>query len=298
MSVLAALGVGIACFLAAGIPGGRTARLGWRPRRRSGAGSMQLWLQQAGTVLTPRQFVGGSLVAGLVAFATVAVLTGAPVVAIVPAAGVALLPRAYFSRCRARRLREVQASWSDGLRDLSASISAGRSLSQAVVAMATSGPEPLREAFARYPLLARMLGTVAALEIVKEELADPASDRVIEVLILAHERGGQIVKEILGGLVATTTRDLKADEEITSEGLEMKINARAVLVLPWLVLVMLTIRPGPFRDFYRTPSGLMVVVVGGLMSIFGGWLVGRLARDRQERRVFGSAAAPFVKEPA
>lgn len=299
MTTLAALAVGVACFLAAGIPGGRTARLTWpRTSRARRVHTTQLWLQQAGTALTPRQFVAGSTVVGLVTFAVVALLTGAPVVAIVPGIGTALVPRAYFGRRRTRRLREVQASWPDGLRDLAASISAGRSLSQGVVAMAVSGPAPLQEAFGRFPLLARMLGTVAALEIVKEELADPTSDRVIEVLILAHERGGQTVKEILDDLVAATTRDLKATEEIASEGLEMKINARAVLVLPWLVLVMLTIRPGAFRDFYRSPAGLVVVVLGAAMSVLGGWLVGRLGRDREERRVFGSSAAPLAGDRA
>ena len=89
-----------------------------------------------------------------------------------------------------------------------------------------------------------MLGTGPALELVKEELADPTSDRVLEVLILAHERGGAIVREILDDLVDATTRDLKLLDELETEGLEMRINARAVVVLPWLVLVALTARPG------------------------------------------------------
>ena len=67
---------------------------------------------------------------------------------------------------------------------------------------------------------------------------------MIEVLILAQERGGQIVKEILEDLVVATTKDLKVLDEIETEGLEMKINARAVLVLPWFVLVALTLRGG------------------------------------------------------
>ncbi len=46
----------------------------------------------------------------------------------------------------------------------------------------------------------------------------------------------------------------------------MKINARAVLVMPWLVLVALTLRDGPFRAFYRSPAGLVVVLVGALLS--------------------------------
>ena len=97
-----------------------------------------------------------------------------------------------------------------------------------------------------------MLGTGPALELVKEDLADPTSDRVLEVLILAQERGGAIVRDILDDLVDATTRDLKLLDELETEGLEMRINARAVVVLPWFVLVALTARPGAFRDFYQS----------------------------------------------
>jgi len=224
--------------------------------------------------------------------------TGAPLVAIVPAAGIAALPRAYFARRRAAHLQRVQAAWPDGLRDVIASIAAGRSLPQALNALAASGPAPLQEAFARFPMLSRMLGTVPALEVIKEELADPTSDRAIEVLVLAHERGGQIVRDILEDLVAATTRDLKLLEEVETEGLEMKINARAVLVLPWLVLVALTIREGPFRDFYRSAGGLLVVLVAGALSVAGGLLIARLARTRTEQRVFGSSATVATREQA
>ena len=140
------------------------------------------------------------------------------------------------------------------------------------------GRQPLRDAFARFPTLARMLGPVAALEIVKEELADPTSDRVIEVLILAQERGGPIVARILEDLVVATTKDLKVLDEVESEGLEMKLNARAVLVMPWLVLVALTIRAGAFRDFYPSPAGLVVVLVGAALCAVGAWWIGRLGR--------------------
>jgi tight adherence protein B len=261
-----------------------------RQVRRPQISRRQLWLHQAGVALTPRQFWAGSVIVGLAAFATIVLVTGAPLVALVPAVAVALLPHAYFGRCRAVRLRRVQEAWPDGLRDLLASIVAGRSLPQALTTLAATGPAPLQEAFARFPLLSRMLGTVLALEVVKEELADPTSDRVMEVLILAHERGGQIVREILEDLIVATTKDIKVLEEIETEGLEMKINSRAVLVLPWVVLVALTIREGPFRDFYRSTGGLLVVLGGGVLSALGYFLVSRLARNPQERRVFGGGA--------
>lgn len=299
MTLLAGLAVGVFVYFLFGFLTGYAPDVKIRRlRRRAQISNRQLWLNQAGVALTPRQFVAGSIAVGAVAFGLLTALTGTPLVAIVPAAGVAAFPRAYFARRRAAHLQRVQAAWPDGLRDVIASIAAGRSLPQALNALAASGPAPLQEAFARFPMLSRMLGTVPALEVIKEELADPTSDRVIEVLVLAHERGGQIVRDILEDLVAATTRDLKVLEEVETEGLEMKINARAVLVLPWLVLVALTVREGPFRDFYRSPGGLLVVLVAGVLSVVGGLLIARLARTRAEQRVFGSSATLALKERA
>jgi tight adherence protein B len=181
----------------------------------------------------------------------------------------------------------VQAAWPDGLRDLLASIAAGHSLGQAVGALAVTGPPALREAFARYPQLARVLGTGPALLVVKEELADPTSDRILEVLVLAHERGGGIVRSILEDLVRATTKDLKLLDQLETESLEMRINARAVVVLPWLVLVFLTMGDGPFRDFYRSGPGLATLLAGAAMSAVGLLVLGRLGRRDEEARVFG-----------
>ncbi len=228
MRLVAALAVGAFAYFLVGFLIGQAPEVRVRRRdRRLQITRRQVWLHQAGVAVTLKQFWIGSAVAALGAFAVVTVLTGTPLVALVPAGAVAGMPRAYFARRRAARLRQVQEAWPDGLRDLLASITAGRSLAQALATLASSGAVPLQQAFARFPLLSRMLGTVPALEVVKEELADPTSDRVIEVLILAQERGGQIVKEILEDLVVTTTKDVKVLEEIETEGLEMKINARA-----------------------------------------------------------------------
>jgi tight adherence protein B len=299
MILLAGVAVGVFVYFLVGFATGYAPDVKIRRfRPRAQISNRQLWLNQAGVAVTPRQFFAGSVAVGAIAFVAISAVTGAPLVALVPSAGVAALPHAYFARRRAAHLRRVQAAWPDGLRDVIASITAGRSLPQALNALAATGPAPLQEAFARFPMLSRMLGTVPALEVIKEELADPTSDRVIEVLVLAHERGGQVVRDILEDLVAATTRDLKLLEELETEGLEMKINARAVLVLPWLVLVALTIREGPFRDFYRSTGGLVVVLVAGLLSLAGGLLIARLARTRGEQRVFGSSATAAVRERA
>lgn len=290
MSALAAVASGVLVYLAVAAATDRLPRLRLPRRRRPQVGAAQTWLLQAGVDLTPGQFWAGSAGLAAGAFVLVVAVTGTPAVAVVPAVGVGALPRLYFARQRTRRLREIQRAWPDGLRDLLASISAGLSLNQAVESLARSGPAPLRAAFARYPTLARLTGVVGALETVKEELADPTSDRVIEVLILAHERGGHILADILDDLARATTRDLRAREETATAQLEQTLNARAVFVLPWLVLLVLTAADGPYRDFYRSAAGLAVVGVGGLLSVLGLWIVARLGRRPVEERVLGSAA--------
>jgi tight adherence protein B len=287
--VLAALCAGTFCALLAGAFLGTLPDVPmWRGRSRH-AGRSRLWLAQAGVRLSPTRFWAGSAAAGLLALLVLTALTGSLFVALVPGVAVALLPRTYFARRRRLRMREVQAAWPDALRDLVASIASGRSLMQAVNALAAGGPPSMRVAFARFPDLARVLGVGPALEIVKEDLADPTSDRVIEVLLLAQERGGSIVRTILEDLVDTTTRDLKLLDELETEGLEMRINARAVVVLPWLVLVALTARPGPFRDFYRSSGGVVTLLVAAALTVIGVVVLGRLGREQEEERVFGPA---------
>jgi tight adherence protein B len=291
MRVVAAAAVGVACALAVGlvlgaVPQVRPARRS--PRRRRDA---QAWLLQAGVPLTPARF---RLTVGAVVAATLVMLTavtGSVFVAAVPALAVGLAPRAFFARRRRARLRAVQAAWPDALRDLLSSIGAGRSLTQALGALATTGPPALREPFTRFPERARVLGTTMALERVKEELADSTSDRVIEVLLLAHERGGTIVRTILEDLARATTKDLKLAGELETESLEARVNARAVVVLPWLVLVALTARPGPFRDFYRSTAGVVTLGIGALMSAAGVAILGRLTRAPVEERVLAGRAS-------
>lgn len=294
MIVVAALCFGVVAYAGAGTLLGRPLRIPRRAGARPASGTFQAWLVQAGATITPAQFWAASIGAGLASFVVGTMVTGTPVAALVPAIAVASLPRAWFARRRAERLRALHAAWPDALRDLVASIAAGRSLGAAVGELATTGPEPLRDAFARFPATVRLLGVAPALELVKESLADPTSDRVIEVLVLASERGGRIVQEILDDLVVATTKDLKVLDEIDSDALEMKINARAVLALPWFVLLALTVRGGAFRDFYRSGAGIGVVVAGGLLSVVGYAWIRRLGRTLEERRVFGSARAGVV----
>lgn len=292
MRLLAALLAGTFVYLAVGYITGFAPKLQWRiDQETSGISDRQVWLMQAGAQLSPNQFVLWSLLLAVFAFLVGMALTGVPWVSLPPALAMGVLPRWYFARRRIRRLSEVHEAWPDGLRHIVASLRTGMSLATALEELARTGPTPLRFAFSRFPALSRTLGVDASLALIREELADPTSDRVIEILLVAYERGGSIVPEVLTDLSDATTRDLRTVEEIRTNALEQRINGRIVFVVPWLVLLLLTSRPGPFRDFYASAAGVIVVVVGALISVFGAWLVARLSRDTIEPRVLGSSAA-------
>jgi tight adherence protein B len=291
MTLLAALLAAISVYLAVGYITGLAPDLRWRiDKETSGLSDRRVWLMQAGAQVSPGQFLFWSLVLGLFAFVIGMALTGVSWVSLPPSLAVAVLPRWYFGRRRIRRLSEVHEAWPDGLRHIVASLRTGMSLATALDELARTGPAPLRLAFARFPSMSRTLGVDAALALIREELADPTSDRVIEILLVAYERGGSIVPDVLADLSAATIRDLRTVEEIRTDALEQRINGRIVFVVPWLVLVLLTSRPGPFRDFYASAAGVIVIVVGALVSLFGAWLVARLSRDTIEPRVLGSSA--------
>lgn len=292
MSLLAALAAGVFAYFAVGFVVGSAPRLAWpSSRHRGDLSDAQVWLIQAGVELTPAKFRLWSFGVGVVGFLFALAVTGSVWIAVPPAITLMFLPRWFYARRRVRRLGEVLEAWPDGLRHLVASVRSGLSLPVALDELARSGPDGLRTAFVRYPTLAQVFGVRAALEIVRDELADPTTDRVIEVLILATERGGALVPNILHDLAEATNQDIRTLEEIRTNSLEQRLNARVVFAIPWLVLVLLTARPSAYREFYQSSAGFVVVAVAAVLSAVGSWWVARLGREPDEQRVFGGSSA-------
>lgn len=290
MRLLAALMSAGFVYLAVGYLTGNAPNLTTRTRVKPQVSARQLWLIQAGSDLTPRQFWAGSLLSGVVGFIILRAVAGTWWVALIPSVAIAFMPYSYFSRQRIQRLADVQKAWPDGLREVLAHVNSGATLAGAIEALAEKGPEALREAFSRFPAQAKMFGVVPALEIVKEELADPSSDKVIEVLILAHQYGGDSLQEVLRDLIETMSADQLTAEQIRTAGFEQKLEGLVVALAPWLILLFLATVPETYREFYRTQTGRFVVIVAGIWAAFGWILMRMLAKQVPEVRVFGGGS--------
>ena len=260
--------------------------LGRRPSRVPRPSRTPALLAEAGAPFGTATFVLVRLACAAAAFWLAVRATGAPVVALPPAAVAGAAPRWLLARRAAGRQLELQQAWPEALRELAASVAAGMSLPQALEALALSGPPPIRQLCDRLPVLLPAVGLAAALERVRARAADATTDRVVEVLLLAHERGGRVLPAILADLAEACARDLHLQERIATAQLELRLNARVVFALPWAVLCVLTARPGPFRAFYASARAVPIVALAAGLSLAGIVVVERLGKLPVEPRVF------------
>jgi tight adherence protein B len=158
----------------------------------------------------------------------------------------------------------------------------------AVSSLAREGPEVLRSVLKGCDESARLLGFEPAMDAVRQQLADPTSDRVIEVLLIAYAWGGDLVVDVLTDLASEISEDLRTEQAIRAEGTTQRVEAWVVGVVPWFLLVYLTSTQGEYRLFYQSGLGRTVVIGAGLWWGFGLIILSRLRRREAEPRVLAA----------
>ena len=156
---------------------------------------------------------------------------------------------------------------------------------EALIQLSARGPVELRPAFEQFGRGYRATGRFGpSLDLLKDALADPVGDRVVESLRLAREVGGND----LGRLLRTLSRFLREDARTRGE-LEARqawtVNgARLAVAAPWLLLGLLATRPQAVAA-YDTPAGLVVLASGGGACVIAYRLMMRIGRLPPEQRV-------------
>lgn len=243
-------------------------------------------LDDAGhTNLSVARVIGSCLALGFVVAVVVLGITATPAIAAVMGVIGGYLPIAVVSSRARRRQLELRAMWPEVVDDLASGVRAGLSLPEAVAALGERGPEHLRPAFKRFAMDHRVSGSFNdCLDQLKDELADPVADRVIEALRLAREVGG----DDLGRLLRTLSSFLRQESRTRGE-LEARqgwtVNAaRLAVAAPWVVLMLISLRPEAVAA-YRTPVGVGVLVASAGVSGIAYWLMTTIGRLPREGRV-------------
>ena len=264
----------------------RAARSGVGPRAGALEG-LRVRLRQAGLPqVSAGVFVVVSLLLGVAVLALVTIVT--PVLALGVLAGIiaGMLPLALLNaRARVRR-RALRAAWPDLVDHLVSGLRAGLPLAESVGALAAVGAPETRDAFVRFEREVRSSGAVSpAFDALKERLADPVADRIVETLRMAREVGGTELPSVLRGLAASLRSELAVRAEAEARQSWVFSAARLGVAAPWIVLLLLASRPEA-ASAYNSPLGLAVLGAGLVVTIVAYRLMIALGRLPEERRWF------------
>lgn len=235
--------------------------------------------------VTPIGLIGASLVFGACTGLVVTGIAKAPVVGLVLGILVCRAPFAFVhSRARRRRVA-MREAWPEAVDNLASAIRAGLSLSEALAQLGENGPKQVRPAFTAFAEDFRVLGRFDdSLTALKDRLADPVADRIIESLRVTREVGGSDLGRVLRTLSMFLRDDARTRGEIEARQSWVVNGARVAVVAPWLVLLLLCTR-SETAAAYGTPAGMTVVAGGALSTVVAYRLMTRVARLPAEERV-------------
>ncbi len=220
-----------------------------------------------------------------VALALVQAVSRTVPVAVVFAAMAAYLPIAVLRQRAARRLRDFAEVWPEAVDNLASAVRAGLSLPDAVAALGTNGPEALRADFAQFALDYQVTGRFGeCLDRLKDRLADPVGDRVIEGLRLAREVGGGDLGRLLRNLSGFLRDDARTRSELESRQAWTVNGARLAVAAPWIVLLLMSFQTTAIRQ-YASPGGVLVLGIGFGVCVLAYWAMMRIGRLPVEKRI-------------
>ncbi|MCB7136448.1 type II secretion system F family protein [Cellulosimicrobium marinum] len=284
------MGVVVGLLLGAGLlsvwwsfwePGPRRARGadGWAAR------TQDLLVQAGAPSVTPGGLVGASVGVGLVVLVVASVLTRSLTIATCFAVMAAVAPGVLVrSRARRRRAR-LRDVWPEVVDHLASGVRAGLSLPEAVGQLGDRGPVELREPFLRFARDYRATGRFGdSLDALKERLADPVADRIVEALRLTRDVGGTDLGRLLRTLSTFLRDDARTRGELEARQSWTVNGARLAVAGPWVVLGFLATR-AETAAAYNTVTGGLVLAGGAACTVVAYQLMLRIGRLPEEERV-------------
>lgn len=227
-----------------------------------------------------------STLLGLVAGGLALLFTG--ILAVIPVAvcaGASLPILGIGWRARAQR-RARAAVWPEVIDHLVAGVRSGLAIPETLASIAENCPESVRRPFAAFAVDYRATGSFNySLDRLKDALADPVADRLLETLRMGREVGGSEIGAVLRQLGSYLRAEQATRGELVARQSWIVYAARLGLIAPWLVLIALSFRPEAAAA-YNTPGGLIIILVGGAVTFIAYRVMLSIARLPEEGRFF------------
>ncbi|GHD48520.1 type II secretion system F family protein [Mycetocola manganoxydans] len=234
----------------------------------------------------PAVFVALSLVLGLLTGALAQAILGVGALSLCASVVGGAAP-ALLVAWRARTRRSAnRALWPDVVDHLVGAVRSGLALPDAVVSLASNGPEALRSDFRAFEADYGRTGSFGGcLDRLKESLADPVPDRILETLRMARDVGGTDLTVVLRSLAAYLREDLAIRAEVEARQSWIRNAAKLGVAAPWCILLLLATRPEA-AIAYNSSGGAVLIAGGAAVSVVAYRVMLSVGRLPQERRWF------------
>ncbi|MBT2531838.1 type II secretion system F family protein [Arthrobacter sp. ISL-48] len=184
-----------------------------------------------------------------------------------------------------KRTAVLRQLWPDVVDHLRSAIRAGLSLPEALIQLGEKGPEELRHVFRDFGADYRAGGQFdGSLNKLKDRLADPVADRIVEALRLTREVGGSDLGKLLGTLAEFLRENARTRGELEARQSWTVNAARLAVAAPWIVMILLATRPEAVQA-YNTPVGAGVLLGGLVVSLISYSIMLRIGALPQDERV-------------
>lgn len=256
------------------------------PRRATALFRLDSMLRGAGIGgVTALGLLSLCALSGAVVGLAVLAVSRTPPVALVFALMAAYGPVAVVRGRVRRRRRELAEVWPEAVDNLASAVRAGLSLPEALTQLGERGPTPLRPSFASFGRDYLATGRFSdCLDRLRELLADPVGDRVVEALRIAREVGGGDLGRMLRSLSRFLRDDARTRAELEARQSWVVNGARLAAASPWAVLLALSLQPEVIGR-YRSGTGVLVLGIGAVACFVAYRLMIRLGRLPDERRI-------------
>lgn len=184
-----------------------------------------------------------------------------------------------------RRQDERAEVWPDAIDNVASAVRAGLSLPEALGGLGDRGPEPLRQPFRQFTRDHQASGRFGeSLDGLKERLADPVGDRVVEGLRVARDVGGGDLGRLLRTMSGQLREEARTRAELVARQSWAVNGARMAVSAPWLVLLLMAFQPDVVSR-YSSPSGVVVLTLGAAGCLVAYRLMLRIGRLPAQGRV-------------
>jgi tight adherence protein B len=198
---------------------------------------------------------------------------------------VIFLMEAIVVGAKARR-RQLAKLWPEVVDSVQSAISCGYSIPDALAELSQNGPIQLRTYFERFSnRIDAGWRFDQAVDQAKVEFGNEHSDRLFELLRMVSKSGSTSLPLVLRQQSQNIRNELSLIGQIEAKQGWVSGTAKIAVAAPWIVVAMLSSRPENVVA-YNTPSGVTILFLGFIVSIFAYRIVLLFGSIPESPRVF------------